>query len=296
MILDKRIRAMLCQREAYVVAVDATALVQRAKEIHGLSKVCTAALGRVLMGALLCAADLKYESGDVTLSFHGDGPAGRCIAVATPQGTVRGYLDNPTVELPPNAVGKLDVRGALGSKGRLAVMKDTGGQEPYVGQVNLCSGEVAEDLAMYFAVSEQTPCLVYLGVHVDAKGNVEGAAGLLAYPLPGCPDEVITTLEGCVEGAQRLSAAIAEKTPLEKALSDVFASAAMEITQTDEIEYRCTCSRERMERALISLGEQELMDIITQDGKAQVRCHFCNTEYNFTKEELNVLLMRAKSR
>lgn len=288
---DKIIRAMLFDNQAYAIAISGKNTVETARKLHNTTPVCTAALGRVMMASLLCAAELKND-GDVTVTFNGNGPAGRCVAVATPEGTVRGYLDNPNIDLPPNQAGKLDVSGALGKNGLLTVIKDIGEKEPYVGQVKIQTGEVAEDFAYYFAVSEQKPCFVYLGVIVDTDYSVLSAAGLFAYPLPGCGEETIEKLEASAKKAQFLARHLAENRKIEDCLSIIFDD--IKITESYGCEYKCNCSRERIESAIISLGEAELKSIIEEDQKAQIICHFCNSEYNFSKGELEKLLYEGK--
>ena len=195
----------LCGGQAYAVAIDARDLVEQARRIHALSPTNTAALGRTMMGALLCASDIKFDCGDATVTIDGGGPAGKVIAIATPHGTVRGYVQYPQANCPVRQSDhKLDVSGVLGCQGSLTVIKDNGG-EPYIGRVALQSGEVAEDLAYYFALSEQRPCLVFLGVLVDVDGTVKSAGGLGVFPLPGCAEATIEELEHTIPLAAELS-------------------------------------------------------------------------------------------
>lgn len=290
--MGKLTRVLLSDSQVYAVAVEAKDIVERAREIHDLSPVCTAALGRLMMGALIIASDIEQPDGDVTLSIDGGGPAGKIITVAQPDGAVRGYIQNPAVDLPARADGKLDVGGAVGTNGTLNVIRNVGGNEPYIGQVEIQSGEIAEDVAYYYVISEQKPCVVFLGVIVAASG-VKAAGGLMAYPLPGCSEQALQALEGRVPAIQQLSAMLAEGQAMEDILATLFVDMDMRITQVSEAEYQCTCSRERTERALVSLGRQELQDIIDEDGHAEITCQFCDTIYEFDAEDLNNLLTLA---
>lgn len=289
--MEKLIRMML-GTEIYAIAVDAKSLVEEARNIHGASPVTTAAIGRLMMGALIIASDIEQPQGDVTLSIDGGGPAGKLIAVAQPDGSVRAYVQNPALDMPLRADGKLDVGGAVGSEGMLNVIKNTGGDKPYIGQCMLASGEIAEDITLYYFMSEQKPTAVYLGVVVD-KDGVRAAGGLMAFPLPGCSEEALSALEAHVPACARLSSMLAGGNTLEQACGEIFADMDMRITQTSEIQYKCTCSTERMQRALISLGKQELQDIIDEDGHAEIVCHFCGEKYDFNADELSELLAQA---
>lgn len=282
---DGIIRAMLLDGQAYAVGVSARHTVQRAMDIHGLSKTTAAALGRIMMAALLCATDVKDETGNVTVTFNGDGLAGRAIAVATPAGTVRATLDNPGADLPIRADGKLDVSGVLGRNGRLRVIRDSGAQ-PYIGQVRIISGEVAEDLAYYFAMSEQRPCMVFLGVVIDRDQSVKSAGGLAVFPLPECSIQGLEALESRAEAASGLSSMLSKGQSLKDCLKGIFGGMDMKITDEKPASYACTCSRERMEKAMISLGKEELERLIEEDGEAELTCHFCHNTYRFEKPEL----------
>ena len=285
----------LCGGQAYAVAIDARDLVEQARRIHTLSPTNTAALGRTMMGALLCASDIKFDRGDATVTIDGGGPAGKVIAIATPHGAVRGYVQCPQADRPVRQTDhKLDVSGALGHQGSLTVIKDNGG-EPYIGRVALQSGEVAEDLAYYFALSEQRPCLVFLGVLVDVDGTVKSAGGLGVFPLPGCAEETIAELEHIIPLAAELSHMLGEGTPMDDCVALILAGLDARQTQCIPARYQCTCSRERMERALLSMGEADLREIIEQDGQAELTCQFCHARHHFTREQLTELLEKAKA-
>lgn len=290
--MEKMIRIML-GKDIYAIAVDAKALVEQARNIHAASPVATAAIGRLMMGALIIASDIEQPEGDVTLSIDGGGLTGKLIAVAQPDGGVRAYVQNPSIDLPLRKDGKLDVGAAVGTDGMLSVIKDTGGDKPYIGQCMLASGEIAEDITLYYFMSEQKPAVVYLGVVVD-KDGVRAAGGLMAFPLPGCSEEALSMLEQHVPECAKLSSMLHAGKELEQACGEIFSDMDMRITQTSGIEYRCTCSTERMQRALISLGRLEMEDIISEDGHAEIVCHFCGNKYDFNAEELSALLAQAK--
>ncbi|PWL44061.1 MAG: Hsp33 family molecular chaperone HslO [Bacillota bacterium] len=289
------IKTMLEDGAAYGVCIDGTRIVQRAVNLHGLSPVAAAAMGRTLMGALIMASDIKDDRGDVSVTIQGDGPLGRIIAVANPKGEVRGCVDHPEVMLPPRADGKLDVGGAVGKNGRIAVVRDLGFGEPYVGQSPLVSGEIAEDMAYYYATSQQQPCLLYLGVLVNTDGSILSAGGIGIFPLPGCPEETIRKLE---LGAPLYSdfTNMLKDSSLLDSIAMAFSGLAYRITQRQDCGYVCNCSRERMERALISIGEAELVQMVEEDHGCEITCHFCGTKYCFTEEELLRLLGEASAK
>ena len=225
----------------------------------------------------------------LTLTFRGDGPLSPVVCVADGQGRVKGCLENPQLELPLKPNGKLDVGGGVGHTGRLTVVRDLGLKEPYVGQTNLSSGEIAEDLALYLTASEQTPSLVALGVRLE-KGVVCAAGGVLVQPLPGCTEEVLQRLEGLAPGLTALSDRIAADGSAAALVEDVFAGLDHQVLEEQQPAYRCDCSRERIERALLSMGREELQSLIEEQHGAEVCCHFCDKRYNFTQQELEGLL------
>jgi len=286
---DQSIRAILKGGQARVLMASTTGLVEEARQLHQTSDVCTAALGRLLTGASLMGSMLKSETDKLTVSFLGDGPAGRLVAVGSPDGSVKGYVENPRVKLPLRADGKLDVGGAVGHEGRISVVKDLGLKEPYVGQSNLISGEIGEDLAMYFTASEQTPSLVSLGVLVAPGGPVLSAGGIVVQAMPGCSEEVLSALENRAWQLADISRRLLETESIEALFYVLFCDLEPEVLSFAEPKWRCDCGRERIERALISLGKQELTEMIEEDGGAQVNCHFCNKKYDFTADELTAL-------
>ena len=239
-------------------------------------------------------ADLKNSQDRVTTIIKGGGPAGNIVCTARSDGAVKGYVENPGVELPLGPDGKLDVSMAVGWFGELTVVRDMGLREPYVGRCELVSGEIAEDFARYFTVSEQQPSLVYLGVRMDPHtGDVCAGGGLVIQPLPGCPACNLDALQERADGIRAL-AGMLETIPLEKALQKLFQGMDWRLTESLTPAFRCDCSRPRLEQALISLGEAELTDMIETEHGAELTCHFCNKAYRFTEAELQQLLREAK--
>ena len=283
---DRLVRAI--SKDGYVkaVAVSTRELTERARQIHKTLPVGTAALGRVLAGASMMGNALKGEGASLTLQINGGGPLGRILAVSDNEGNVRGTLDNPAVDIPLRDDGKLDVGSAVGFDGTLTVIRDLHMKEPYVGSVGLLGGEIAEDLAAYFVESEQIPTACGLGVLVDRDQSVLCAGGYIIQLLPGASDDIITMVEGGIYAAGSVTNLLQEDDDPESLLRRVMSDFELEILETTEIEYRCDCSRERMERALISLGAKELQDIVDEQGGAELTCRFCDTKQVFTKEEI----------
>ncbi len=286
---DALYRLTLLDGQARAFLIDSTGMVESARKIHNLSRTAAAALGRHLTAAAMLAAMLK-EDGSVTATVKGGGPLGTLMAVAKPDGSVKGYVDDPSVEL-PRVGGKLAVGDAVGHNGRLTIIRDMGFGEPYVGQVNLISGELAEDYAMYFTASEQVPSLVALGVLI--KDSVLSAGGLIVQLMPGATEEAIERLEAGAEAFRNISATM-EGIDLDEAVTRLFGSLEPKVIGRLDTRYECDCSRERVERALISMGEQELSQLIEDQGGAEVGCQFCGKMRHFTKGELTELLEKAR--
>ena len=287
---DELLQIDLCQGQVRVMLLETTQTVQRAADLHCSTPVCTAALGRLMTGTLMLSMMMKGEEESVTVSLKGDGPMGTLIAVADHQ-YVRCCADNPQVELPVRPDGKLDVGGAVGHTGRMSVIKDLGMKKQYIGQSEIVSGEIAMDFANYFTVSEQQPSLVALGVLVSGE-TVLKAGGLLIQPLPGCPDDIIDQLEL----RSPLFADISREMTfagIDQLCEDWFRGLSPRILERTELAYRCTCSRDRMERALISLGKEELRSLIDEGKGAELGCHFCHTHYFFSTEQLKELEERS---
>ncbi|WP_251316249.1 Hsp33 family molecular chaperone HslO [Flintibacter muris] len=265
-------------------------IVERARNIHKLLPMGTAALGRTLMGASLMGDMLKEEKGALTLQIKGGGPLGTILAVSDWEGNVRGYVQNPQVELIEQRPGKLDVGAAVGQNGTLTVIKDIGLKEPYVGSIGLFSGEIADDLAMYFVESEQIPTACALGVLVGLDQSVTAAGGYLIQLLPGASEDMIEKIEAGVRAMGSVSSALAGGLDGEGLLRTVLKDFELEILEKHPVEYRCYCSRDRVSRALISMGKEELAQLIQEQGRAELTCQFCDQVYQFSREELEELL------
>ena len=275
------------------MATDSTELVRKAHAIHGTSNVCSAALGRLLTGASLMGASLKGEDNSVTLRLNGDGPAGAVIAVSDWKGNVRGYIANPDVSIPKNDLGKLDVKGAVGTAGTLTVMKDLGLKEPYIGQVPIVSGEIAEDLTNYFAVSEQIPSVCALGVLCAPETqDIITAGGFLIQLLPTATEDTIDKIEAGLQNLKPVTTMLVEGMSPEEICRAALPEFPLEVLDTQSTDYRCNCSKERVTTALISLGKKELEEM-AQDEDTEVTCHFCNRKYHFNKAEIKRILAEA---
>ncbi len=275
------------------VAVDSTDIAAKAEQIHKTSATVTAALGRLLTAATLMGVALKKEEHSITLRMQGGGPAGLLIAVTDGLGNVRGDVENPVVEIPLNGLGKLDVAGAVGKNGNLSVVKDLGLREPYVGQVPIVSGEIAEDITQYFAASEQIPTVCALGVLVNPDLSVKAAGGFLIQLLPGAEEEEISRLEKNVAALPSVTRMLEESASPEQICRRALEGFEPQILERCRTEYRCACSRQREERALISLGKGELSQMIEEEEKIEVNCHFCGKKYDFSRADLQGLLERA---
>ncbi len=270
-------------------AIQGRAMVQRAREIHHTLPVATAALGRSLMAASIMGQQLKEEKGSVTLRINGGGPLGAILAVSDSGGNVRGYVQNGQIELPLKGPAKLDVGTAVGTAGALTVIKDLGMKEPYVGTIPLASGEIAEDITAYFVESEQIPTACALGVLVDRDLSVAAAGGYLIQLLPGADDSVIDKIEAGIARVGQVTEKLNQGMSAEELLGLVLGDFQLEKLETIPVEYRCYCSRERMRTALVSLGKQELLDLIAEQGRAEMTCQFCDAVHVFEREELEDL-------
>lgn len=277
-----------------VVVAVTTDTVNRAQQIHHTYPVATAALGRLLTAAALMGTGLKHEEDSVTLQIKGDGPLGSMVAVTDSHSAVRGYVVNPFVDRPLNQKGKLDVGGAVG-QGYLSVVRDLGLKEPYIGQVPLVSGEIAEDLTYYYAKSEQIPTAVGLGVLVDTDNTVVNAGGFLLQLMPEATEETAAKLEEIVRDLPPITKMISDGMSAEEIAFRVTQGFDMLLeNQTTMPQYQCKCSKERMERALVSIGKEELSSLIEEQGSAELVCQFCDNKYLFERPELETLLQQAK--
>ena len=288
--MGKIVRYITEDGSAFILAADTTDIAARAEQIHHTSAVTTAALGRLLTAASMMGDMLKGADDSVTLRLNGGGPAGSLIAVSDSKGNPRGYVQNPVVELPLNDKGKLDVRGAVGTDGYLYVMKDVGLKEPYAGQTAIVSGEIAEDITSYFAESEQIPTACALGVLVDVDQSVQCAGGYLIQLLPGADDAAISAIEQGIARVGPVTEALRGGLSARELVEQVLSEFQLEVLSEEPVEYRCYCSRERVTRALISMGREELNSLIREQGRAELTCQFCDKVYHYTNEELEGLL------
>ena len=293
--MDQLVRVIAKDAPIKAMAISGTGLVERARQIHDAWPVAAAALGRLLMAASMMGNMLKEQDGSVTLRVKGDGPLGTVLAVSDSMGNVRGYVENPAVDVPRKSHAKLDVGSAVGPGGTLTVVKDLGLKEPYVGSIQLISGEIAEDIAAYFVESEQIPTACALGVLISPDQTVRAAGGYLIQLLPGADESVISAIERGVARVGAVSAQLDRGLGPVELLQDVLSDFQLEVLETSPVEYRCYCSRERVSRALISVGTSELKSLIQEQGSTDLTCQFCDKVYHFTQDDLESLLQEATS-
>ena len=291
---DQIIRAMTKDGFVKAVAISSTGIVERARNIHKTLPTATAALGRLLSAASMMGNMQKVDDGSVTLRVKGGGPLGTLLAVSDAEGNVRGYVDNPQISLLEKYRGKLDVGAAVGTDGTLTVIRDLRMKEPYVGSVELVSGEIAEDVTQYFAQSEQTATACALGVLVDTDQSVKAAGGYLLQLLPGAPDAVIDKLEAAIERCGAVTGMMEKGFGPEEMLREVLSDFEVEILEKTPVAYRCDCSRERVRRMLLSLGEADLSDIASDAEPLHIDCQFCDAVYEFTPEDVQEILRESK--
>lgn len=288
--MGELVRAMTRDGFAKAVAVTTTDMVERARQIHKMLPTATAALGRLLTAASMMGNMQKVDNGSITLQVKGGGPLGTVLAVSDAQGNVRGYVQNPQVSILEKYRGKLDVGAAVGTDGMLTVIRDLQMKEPYVGSVQLVSGEIAEDITQYFVQSEQTPTACALGVLVDTDQSVRAAGGYLVQLLPGAPDSVIDRIEAGIQKAGAVTAMLDRGLSAQDMLETVLEGLDLEILETVPVAYRCYCSRERVISTLISLGREELQKIVEDQETIHMECQFCDTVYDITPEEIAGIL------
>lgn len=288
---SRMLRLTLMDGQARVFLCDTAEMAQKARDIHNASNTCSAAMGRMIAATAIMGANLKSDGDRITATINGGGPAGPLCAIAGPDGTVKVTIAHPEVELALKPNGKLDVGGALGKDGQLTIMRSFGFGEPYVGRTNLVSGEIAEDFAMYYLESEQTPSLCALGTLVGE--DIISAGGILIQAMPGCSEELLSALEIRAELFSSISQMLNDMT-LEEIVSACFRGLEPKILEEMPLNLSCDCSREYIERVLLSMGENEIRDLIKTQGGCEVSCHFCRKTYNFTGTELEELIEQAK--
>lgn len=287
------VRALAANKNIRAFAAITTDMVEKARKTHQTTPVATAALGRTMTAASIMGYMLKGNNDTLTLQIRGVNKIKSIVAVANSKGYVKSYISNPYIDVSLNDKGKLDVGGAIGKNGKLIVVKDMGLKEPYVGQSNLITGEIAEDIAAYYMYSEQQPSVVSLGVLLNSDSSVKASGGIIIQPLPDVDEEVLDKLEKSIKDIKPISSMVAKGMTGENILEEVLKNFEVEIIEKGEIDFQCDCSRGKIEKALISIGEKDLRSIIEEDGKAEIQCHFCNEKYLFDKNQLIELLNRA---
>ena len=288
--MGELVRAMTKDGYVKAVAVTTADIVERARQIHKTLPTATAALGRLLSAASMMGNMQKVENGSITLQVKGGGPLGTVLAVSDAEGNVRGYVHNPQISLLEKYRGKLDVGAAVGTDGMLTVIRDLQMKEPYVGSVELVSGEIAEDITEYFVQSEQTPTACALGVLVDTDQSVRASGGYIIQLLPGAPDDIIDKIEAGIQKVGAVTTMLDRGLTAQQLLETVMEDLDLEILETTTVGYRCYCSRDRVTATLISLGRKELEDIVAEGETVHIECQFCDTIYDFTPEEITEIL------
>ena len=293
---DRIVRAISTDGMVQAAAICSRDLTERARQIHKTLPVATAALGRTLAAASMMGNALKSDGASLTLQFKGGGPLGTVLAVSDNEGNVRGYVTNPHVDIPLRKDGKLDVGTAVGHEGTLTVIKDLHMKEPYVGTIDLLGGEIAEDVAGYFVESEQIPTACALGVLVDRDQSVKAAGGYLIQLMPGAAEDTIAKVEGGIMAAGAVSAILEKNDDPEAMLRAVLSDFEVKVLEQEPVEYRCGCSRDRIERALLSLGRDELSAILAEQGSCDLTCQFCDRVYHFSGPELEGLIQSLEKK
>lgn len=291
--MDKLVRCISTDGTLVIMAAETTEMVSRAEQIHKTSAVTTAALGRLLTASSLMGSMLKGEDESITLRIKGDGPAGTVMAVSDCWGNARGYVTNPVVEIPLNSKGKLDVSGAIGANGSLTVIKDLNLKEPYVGQIPLATGEIAEDITSYYAVSEQIPSVCALGVLVNPDLSVKKAGGFIIQLLPTALDDTIDAVERCIKDIPAMTTMLCEGFTPDEICKKVLPEFELDVLDESKPAYKCNCSRKKVEAALISTGKQSLEEM-SRDDNTEVCCQFCDKKYMFSGKEISELILKAK--
>lgn len=290
--MGKIVRYITKDGSAFIIAADSTDAVYKMERIHKPSAAVTAGMGRLMTAASLMGVMLKDKDDSVTLRFNGNGPAGCVIAVSDWQGNCRISVENPIVELPLNSKGKLDVSGALGSSGYLYVVKDIGLKEPFIGTTQIVSGEVAEDITNYFAVSEQTPSVCSLGVLINPDLTVNCAGGFLIQLLPGCPENIIDVLEKNISVLPPVTQMLSGKMTVDEMAVKAMGGLVLDKLDETEFTYKCNCSRQKAQAAMLAAGKKELEDMLKDGKPAVVECHFCDKRYEFDLEDIKSLIKK----
>ena len=291
---DQIVRGMTKDGYVKVVGITTTGIVEKARQMHKTLPMATAALGRVLTAASMMGNMQKTEQGSLTLQFKGDGPLGTILAVSDWEGNVRGFVENPPVGILEKYQGKLDVGAAVGHEGTMTVIRDLRMKDPYIGKVPLVSGEIAEDVSSYYVHSEQIPTACALGVLLDRDQSVRAAGGYLIQLLPGAPEDIVDQIEGSIAAVGNVTSVLDAGASAEELLRMLFVGMDLQILETTDIEYRCYCSRERVSSTLLSLGIEDLEQIVRDQETVSVSCQFCDTIYEFTPENVREILDKIK--
>ena len=294
--MSKLVRCITTDGLVMAAAIDSTDIVRRAQELHRTTPVITSALGRLLTGASIMGNKLKEENASLTLRINGGGPAGSIIAVSDSRGNVRGYAQEAGLLRMPNAKGQLDVAGAIGKEGTVTVIKDYGYGQPYCTQTPIVTGEVAEDLTAYYAISEQVPTIFCIGVHFDERWKLDKAGGLLIQLMPAADNREIERLEEMLKTMPPVTRMLLDGCTPEQILEKTLPGFELEIFDSQEVAYRCDCSMERVENAFLTMQPDEIRGLADERGRAEVLCHFCNKKYYVTRERLEELAKLQESR
>jgi len=288
--MDYMLRAIDKKQTFRLFVVKSTDTVEEARKRHNTTPTASAALGRTLTASLMMGYMMKNENDRLTVNINGGGPIGTILTVSDNSGHVKGYVDNPNVDLPLKKNGKLDVGGAVGTDGKVTVMMDLGLKEPYVGSTDIVTGEIGEDIAMYYWLSEQQNSAVALGVLVDTDYSIKSSGGFIVQPLPFIEDEDLDKLERTLNSLASVSDCFDNDDDVEEVAKRIFCDFDIEITDKIPVEFRCGCSEERMEQALMTIGKDDLKQLIEEDGKIETVCHFCNEKYMFEGNKLKNIL------
>lgn len=287
--MDTLVRAIAAEAQVRAFAVTTTDMVEKARASHNTSPVVTAALGRLMTGAAMMGSMLKSEDDLLTLQIDGDGPVAGLVVTADGKGDVKGYAKNPEAMMPPNAIGKLDVGGVIGN-GTLTVIKDMGLKDPYSSQTELVTGEIGDDLTAYFMESEQTPSVVALGVLMNKDNTVRQAGGFIIQLLPFATDAVIDALEAKMSIIHSVTAMMEQGMGAEEILDFILGDMGLEITDKSPVQFKCNCSRNRVERVLISMGKTQLTELADEGEDIELNCQFCSTKYKFSPQEIREII------
>lgn len=290
---DYIVRATAADAQIRAFAATTRGLVEEMRKIHDTSPVVTAALGRLLTGGAMMGSMLKGDNDVLTIQIKGNGPLRGMTVTADAKGNVKGYVNEPQVILPANTMGKLDVGGAVGD-GTLSVIKDMGLKEPYIGQTKLQTGEIAEDLTYYFATSEQVPSSVGLGVLMEKDNTVKQAGGFIIQLMPFADEEVIGALENSLKSFRTVTTVLDEGNSPEQMLAMLLGNLGLQVMDTMETSYTCNCSRDRVRRAILSIGKKDIEEMINEGKEVEVNCHFCDKNYAFSVEELGTMLAQSR--